>query len=206
MLMMVWCCACLHLPRSLRLSWLQDLPYLHGVITREEAEGLLRGNGLAGTYLLRARDGQSKSFAYSCLGNEGKIIHSKVDFTATGISIDNKDEPQLREGAPLDQVVAFLNTTRKNLGLVVGMPLERGAGAGANSSYTVSGDGGAAPAAAQQASGPTGSHPVSFNKIAIVLRKEPVRSLSLSCSRSLHCHHHQHQLSRPMAGGAGHLA
>jgi len=153
-----------------------DLPYLHGAISRQDAEALLRASGQPGSYLLRSRDAQNKSFAYSCLGNESKIIHSKVDFTATGVSIDNKAEPSLAVGAPLDQIVNFLNTTRKNLGLVVGTPLNRAAGAGpADASYNVGGDAGGAPAAAAPAT-PKSTHPVAFNKNAILLRQEPSTS------------------------------
>lgn len=153
-----------------------DLAYLHGAISRQEAETLLRGSGQPGSYLLRSRDAANKSFAYSCLGNESKIIHSKVDYTAAGVSIDNKHEPSLAVGAPLDQIVNFLNTTRKNLGLVVGVPLPRTAGsAPSDASYNVGGDAGgggaAAPAAAPTAPKPT--HPVAFNKNAILLRQEP---------------------------------
>lgn len=154
-----------------------DLPFLHGSIDRGEAERRLKASGTPGSYLLRSRDTANKSFAYSCLGNEMKIIHSKVDYTASGINIDNKPEPSLGPGTPLNQVVAFLNNTRRNLGLVVGEPLDRPAGGAAEENYNVGGDGvggGAVsqPTAAPAAAAPTAPHPVAFNKNAVLARQE----------------------------------
>merc|ERR1719198_2802233 len=57
-----------------------------------------------------------------------KIIHSKVDISGSGISIDNKHEPTLAAGSTLQNIVDFLNETRRNLGLVVGTPLSAPSG------------------------------------------------------------------------------
>lgn len=62
------------------------------------------------------------------------------------------------------------------MGLVVGTPLNRAAGsAPADASYNVGGDAGGAPAGGAPAAAavPKSTHPVAFNKRAIVLRQEP---------------------------------
>lgn len=160
------------------------LPYLHGAIDRVEAERRLRANGAAGAYLLRSRDTQNKSFAYSCMGNEGKIVHSKVDFTAAGINIDNKPESSLGAGTPMDQVVAFLNNTRRNLGLVVGVPLDAPAGGApvSEANYSIQADSSvtAAPTAAAPAT-PAKTNPVAFNKNAVITRQEDSESFIGKC-------------------------
>lgn len=160
-----------------------DIPYLHGAIDRVEAERRLRRDGTPGSYLLRSRDAQNKSFAYSCLGNEMKIIHSKVDYTATGVNIDNKPEASLKANTPLNQIVAFLNNTRRNLGLVVGAPLDSPPAGSepAEQAYNIGADTRAVVQQPAAIPAPTKINPVAFNKNAVLTRQEPSTSCIGSC-------------------------